>query len=267
MKKEFFKSKAAVLAHRGAPKDFPENTISSFKKAVELGADVLEADIHFTKDKKFAVIHDDTLERTTDGTGKAADYTLDELKKFDAGYRFSSDKGKLFPYRGAGMTIPSLEELLIEFPVERFNIDLKSKNPEQIKYYADIIKKFNAEKRILTASKHTSLLKKIRRIFPDMATSLGLREIVYLLILSKLGLERIYNIEGDVLQIPLKYRRVKLAVKSFIRKAHQKKLAVHFWTINNEDKMEELLAMGADGIFTEDTVLLRKALAENKGTH
>jgi glycerophosphoryl diester phosphodiesterase len=266
MKKEFFKTKTAVLAHRGAPRDFPENTIPSFRKAMELGADVLEADIHFTKDKKFAVIHDDTLERTTDGTGNVGDYTLDELKKLDAGYRFTTDNGKTFLHRGKGMIIPSLEEFLNEFPIERLNIDLKCKSSRQIKYYADIIRKSGAEKRILTASKHTSILGKIRKIFPDMATSFGLREIIFLFILSAIRLEGIFNFKGDALQIPVNYRGIKLARESFIRKARQKKLEVHFWTINNEDEMRNLLAIGADAIFTEDPHLLQTVLAKIKNT-
>ncbi|MCU0820968.1 MAG: glycerophosphodiester phosphodiesterase [Spirochaetes bacterium] len=264
MKKEYFINKTVVLAHRGAPKVLPENTIPSFKKAVELGADVLEADIHFTKDKKFAVIHDNTLERTTDGKGRVADYTLAELKTLDAGYKFSADGGKTFPHRGRGMTIPSFEEMLIEFPVERLNIDLKSKSHEQINHYADIINRFGAEKRILTASKHTSILIKIRKLFPVMATSFGLREIVFLFTLSRLRLQRIIEFRGDALQIPVSYHGIKLARQSFVKRAHQKNLQVHFWTINNEDKMKELLAIGADGIFTEDAALLGNVLQIEK---
>ncbi len=264
MKKEFFTKRTALLAHRGAPKEFPENTIPSFKRAAELGADVLEYDIHFTKDKKFAVIHDDTLGRTTNSAGRIEGYTLGELKKLDAGYMFSPESGKTFPHRGKGYSIPSLEELLNEFPSERLNIDLKSNSLDQVEYYTDIIRRFGAEKRVLTASKHTPVLKKVRNISPDMATSFGLREIVSFFVLSALRLDVYFNFGGDALQIPVKYRGITLARESFIKRAHKKNLQVHFWTINNEDEMKYLLAMGADGIFTEDVSLLKKVLDENK---
>ncbi len=80
-----------VFAHRGASKEFPENTLPAFKKAAELGVDYLEIDIRFTKDERFAVIHNDLISTTTNGSGMVADYTLDELKKFDAGYYFTDD--------------------------------------------------------------------------------------------------------------------------------------------------------------------------------
>ena len=101
-----------VIGHRGAAAYAPENTLPSFEHAVEVGADGVELDLHCTADGHLVVIHDDTLERTTDGSGAVEERTLEELRGFDAGYRFTPDRGETFPFRGRGVRIPTFEEVL-----------------------------------------------------------------------------------------------------------------------------------------------------------
>ncbi len=264
MEKEYFNQETIVLSHRGAPKEFPENTMPSFKRAEELGVDVLETDVHFTKDKKFVVLHDHHLKRTTNGKGMAADYALSELKKLDAGYNFTSNDGKTFPYRNKGINLLSLEELFEEFPDYRFNIELKNSIPGQVEYYGKIIKKYNAQTRVLTASEYTKNLQELRSLFPEMATSSSYLEVVRFLLLSKIGfLFKRYNFKGDALQIPEYILNIRLVTPSLIEKAHSKGLKVHVWTINGEDDMRRLLDMGVDGIFTDVPILLLKVLGRN----
>lgn len=144
----------AVLAHRGLAQDyvreamtgetctanrmlpprhsFLENTIPSMEAAFGLGADALEVDVHPTTDGKFAVFHDWTLDCRTDGTGKTRDHTLAELKVLDVGYGYTADGGKTFPFRGKGVgMMPSLDEVLSRFPDRRFNINVKSNDPNE----------------------------------------------------------------------------------------------------------------------------------------
>ncbi len=261
MEKEYFNQETIVLAHRGAPREFPENTLPSFKRASELNIDVLETDVHFTKDKKFVVLHDEYLERTTNGTGKAIDYTMQELKKLDAGYKFSHNEGKTYPFRDKGITLLSLEELFNEFPGHRFNIELKTKNPKQVEYYGKTIRQFNAETRVLTASEHISNLKALRKLIPQMATSFSPSEVIKFLLLSKSGLLFLKsNFDGDALQIPENVGKFRIVTSTFIRHAHDKGIKVHVWTINEEDDMRRLLDMGTDGIFTDIPLLLIKVL-------
>lgn len=104
-----------VVAHRGASAQLPENTMEAYRRAVELGADAIELDVHLTQDGQLAVIHDDTLDRTTDGTGSVAGFTMEALRRFDAGYTFTDADGD-FPFRGKGMTIPTLPEVLDWLP-------------------------------------------------------------------------------------------------------------------------------------------------------
>ena len=114
-----------VFAHRGGGGLFPENTLEAFKYSAEMGVDVLELDIHSTADGKLVVMHDATVDRTTDGNGRVNELTFDQLKKLDAGYKFTNDGGKTFPFRGKNITVPTLDEVFSAFPAMTFNIEPK----------------------------------------------------------------------------------------------------------------------------------------------
>ena len=101
-----------IIGHRGARGVAPENTVASIRHAVEVGAQAIEIDLHASKDEELVVIHDSTVDRTTDGTGPVDQYTLDELRKLDAGYRFTADEGQTFAFRGQGVQIPALDEAM-----------------------------------------------------------------------------------------------------------------------------------------------------------
>jgi glycerophosphoryl diester phosphodiesterase len=266
MAKKFFIPEPRILAHRGLSKEFPENTLLSFRKAVDLGVDVIETDVHFTRDNKFVVVHDDRLERISDGEGDVSERTLDELKKFDAAYNFTTDGGETYPYRGSGLTFLSLQELLEEFPEQRFNVDLKGKDPRQISYYGEIMERSAAQNRVLTASEHLVNLREIRRLFPEMATSFSMGEVVWFYFLFKTGfLFFKKGFKGDALQIPEFIGPSRMVNAAFVRQAHAKGVRVHVWTINEEDDMKRLLDAGVDGIFTDDPKLLMSVLQQNRG--
>ena len=108
-----------LVAHRGGSKLAPENTMAAFRRAVDWwGADMLELDVRLTRDGHVVVIHDATLDRTTDGEGPVAERTLDEIHALDAGYRFEDpDGGRSF--RGTGVVVPRFEEVLMAFPGAR----------------------------------------------------------------------------------------------------------------------------------------------------
>src|SRR5215218_4316589 len=114
------------LAHRGASALAPENTIEAFRLAVEAGAGGLELDVHMTRDGHIVVIHDATVDRTTSGSGAVSEMTIDELRGFDAGHNFSPDGGSIRPYGGRNVRVPTLEDVLLEFPGVAVNIDIKA---------------------------------------------------------------------------------------------------------------------------------------------
>src|SRR5690606_10387712 len=111
---------------RGGAALAPENTLEAFRQAIEWwDADVLEIDVRPTSDGEAVVLHDATVERTTDGRGSAADHPLAWLQELDAGYRFTPDGGRHYPCRGQGTRIPTLGEVMAAFPRHRINIEIK----------------------------------------------------------------------------------------------------------------------------------------------
>jgi len=117
-----------IFAHRGASGAVPENTIEAFETALREGAEILELDVHGTRDGHVVVIHDATLERTTDGSGPVREHTLEEILRLDAGYRFESEPGE-YPFRGKGLRIPTLADVLERFPDTPLNIEVKQLDP------------------------------------------------------------------------------------------------------------------------------------------
>ncbi len=258
MRKQFFNHEPRVFAHRGVSGEYPENTMTSFKKAVEIGADVIETDVHFTRDGRFAVIHDDTLNRLTDGTGKICDYTMDELKRFDAGFRFTPD-GETHPFRGTGLTIPSLDELLSEFPEQRFNIDLKDKNPAQAGPYCELITRHNAAHRVLTASEHRANLAAVRTLLPEMATSASMWEAVWIFFLYKTGfLAQKSSYAFDAFQVPEYLGTSRVVTPHLVRMLRDAGVRVHVWTINREEDMRRLISCGIDAIMSDNPALVKQ---------
>src|SRR6266542_4382284 len=114
-----------VIAHQGGDGLWPGDTMFAFENVVKIGADVLEMDAHITKDGQIVLMHDEKVDRTTDGAGLIEDLTLDQLKQLDAAYKWSNDDGKSFPYRGQGIQVPTLNELFQKFPQIRYVIEIR----------------------------------------------------------------------------------------------------------------------------------------------
>jgi glycerophosphoryl diester phosphodiesterase len=260
MKKKFFDTPTKLLAHRGMPLQYPENTLISFKNAVEFGIDVIETDTHLTKDKQFIISHDAEISRVTNGSGLISDYTLEELFEFDAGHNFTIDDGKTHPFRGKGVKFISVEKLLKEFPNQKFNIDLKDNNSSQVEAWADLIKKKDAVERVLTASQFTKNLIEVRKHFPSMATSFSAGEVFKFYIGNKFGRLKPGRFHGDALQIPVRLGPFHLIKPKFIKNAQEYGYKIHVWTINEKEEMRMLLNMGVDGIFTDDPIKLKEVL-------
>ncbi|MGV9206421.1 MAG: glycerophosphodiester phosphodiesterase [Promethearchaeia archaeon] len=263
--KQFFKEDPRLLAHRGIPLEYPENTLISFEKAVEFGVDVIETDTHYTRDKKFVIIHDDELSRVSNGTGNVSDYSLAELKKFDAAYNFSPDGGKTFPYRGQGITFISVDEVLSKFANQKFNIDLKDNNPNQVEDWKKLIEKHHAQARVLTASQYKGNLEKVRDYFPNMATCFSAGEVFSFYIRNKFGgIKRLKKKTylGDTLQVPVKMGPLRIVSEKSIENAHKMGFKIHVWTINDAPTMRSLFEKGVDAIFTDNPRILRDVINE-----
>jgi glycerophosphoryl diester phosphodiesterase len=249
-----------VMAHRGGRGLWPENTMYAFQHAVGLGVDVLEMDIHSTADGVLVVMHDDTVDRTTDGTGPIHSFTLDELKALDAGYNWSPDDGQTFPYRGQGITVPTVEEVFTAFPTMPMNIEIKQAEPSLAAPFCQLIRDYGMADRVLVASFLKDAMEEFRRECPKVATATGESEVVTLFVLSKAFLEAVYPPAAQAVQVPEYQGSLHVLTPRFVDAAHQRHLEVHAWTINEVEDMQRLIDLEVDGIITDYPDRLMKLL-------
>lgn len=240
-----------VMAHRGGAGLWPENTMYGFERAVDLGVDVLETEIHSTADNILVLMHDSTVDRTTNGSGPISAFTLEELKTLDAGYNWTADGGKTFPFRGSGITVPTLEELCTALPTVRFNLDIKQEKPSLVASLCKTIRTLDMVDRVMVASFSSKVLKAFRRECPEVTTSAGTAEVALFYVLNLVFLGGVYRSGFEALQIPEYSYGLRVLTKRFVRTAHGLNLMVHVWTINETTDMQRLLGLGVDGIVTD----------------
>jgi glycerophosphoryl diester phosphodiesterase len=264
IKEIFFNtSRPLVFGHKGCGGDVPENTIMSFDKGVKDGADVLEMDLRMTKDGTIVISHDAFLEGQTNGKGWIRDLTLAELKKLDAGYKFSPDDGKTFPFRGAGCAIPTLEEVFQRYPGIRMNIDLKSRNPLMAKKVVDLLIKYNRADITITGSFWHNNVARLRQEMKTRGvhdiTCASSDEVTDDIMAANANVPPIKS-PLIVFEVPVELGDVKVITPEFIKRAHDKGRVVIPWTINDEKEMEQLFKMGVDGIVTDKPALAKKVI-------
>lgn len=240
-----------IFAHQGGEEIRPSNTLLAFQHAVDLGADVLDTDMHSTKDGVLVLIHDETVDRTTDGTGAIRDLTLAELQSLDAAYSFSPDAGATFLYRGQSVHVPTLEEAFLAFPNQRFGIEIKQTPPEVVTPFCALIRQYAMQARVLVSSFSQANMDAFRAACPEVATSATATEVRNFFILSTLRLTATFSPRYHSLQVPEQFGRIRLLTPHFIAAAHSRGLAVQPWTINEHNDLQRVLALGVDGINTD----------------
>ncbi len=256
--------------HRGARGLAPENTMAGFRRAAEVGVDVLELDVRLTRDGEVVVMHDATVDRTTDwagpGPGVVAELTYAQLTELDAGHRFSPDGGETFPFRGQGLRVPRLVEVLEAFPGHLITIELKRGTPPAVVDRTVALAREVAPQRVIMASEDHALLQAARRAAPELASSFSGREVRDFYLLSRACLATLFfRSRGRVLQMPLwsdhdRDRGLRLVHPGLLVAAHARGLLVHVWTINDPAVMRELIDLGVDGITTDRPDLLAGVL-------
>ena len=235
-----------IFGHRGACAHAPENTIASFRLAVEQGADFIELDAKLSKDHQVMVIHDPTVDRTTNGKGKVNELSLAELQVLDAGSHFNS--------KFAGEKIPTLDEVFKSVGRNIFvNVELtnySSNNDDLIPLVADVVKANRMEERVLFSSFLPKNLKKIHELIPQAPTAI--------LCLSGLSglLSRSFLMTGVSPKVIHPYLSDTTA--GMVGREHKRGRRVHVWTVNEESDMVNLLKIGVDGIFTDDPQKAKK---------
>lgn len=245
------KRRPLVMGHRGGAGLWPENTMHGFSHAVEMGVDVLEVDIHSTADRVLVIIHDDTVDRTTNGMGRVNSLTLAQLKALDAGYRWTNDGGASFPFRGRGLTVPTLQEAFDAFPQMRFNIDIKQEHPSLVKPFCRMIRERGMTGKVMVASFKPEVLDAFRRECKGVATSASPADVRALLALKTAEPGKAQVSVAQALQVPEYAGGRQVLTRELVDAAHERHLEVHAWTINDEAAMRRMLDLGVDGIITD----------------
>lgn len=242
-------ARLTVVGHRGTCRYAPENTLPAFDYALEAGAHMLELDVQLSADGVPVVIHDGTVDRTTDGTGRVRTLSLEALQQLDAGAWFVDDAGRR-PF--GGTRIPTLLEVFERYPGVPLTIELKIESGGAIaEAVAQVIGQTSRRGEMVVASDSADLLRRFRGMEPAVCTSLARGEVARLYALHLLGLHRWYQPPGALLQIPPSYKGISLTTPRFIRAAHACELHVEVWTVNDPDAMARLVAHGVDGIISD----------------
>ncbi|MCC5889217.1 MAG: glycerophosphodiester phosphodiesterase [Alkalibacterium sp.] len=257
-----------VIAHRGGMFHAPENTMEAFSHAESIEVDILEYDVFITSDGELVAIHDDTVDRTTDGSGRVNDMSLEEIQALDAGYHFENEEGEA-NFRDNSVIVPSVEEIFQEFGHMRQLIELKATNDpdryeEMIQEMWRLIEEYEVHDTVLIASfDHEINLRFDEVADGTVAIGAGEQETRDFVMKHKAFANALYTPTADAFQLPTEQEGFNLADWKLIRGAEQRGMEVYYWTINDEETMRELIDLGAHGIMTDDTELLTEILAED----
>lgn len=246
-----------LYAHRGSTVLAPENTATAFELALDYGADVLEIDVRLNRDGHVIVMHDATVDRTSDGHGRVNQLSLSEIKRLDAAHRFADLDGR--DYRGQGIRFITLDEMFELFSTSRINIDIKDNTPAAAKAVAKAIDKAGKQALVNVGSFHSQTLEQFRKQAPEITTAATQGEVAKLFFGGVLT----PPIRYQYLQIPVSYFGIPLTPAWFIDKARQLNVQTVFWTINDVGMMNKLIAKGVNGLVTDRIDLacqLRKSI-------
>ncbi len=240
-----------VIAHRGGMGLWPENSLFAFERATALGVDMLEMDVHLSRDGEPVVIHDATLERTTNGFGEVAEHDLADLQALDAGYRWTADGGESYPYRNQGIGIPTFAEVLEALPQIPKVVEIKVPDPALEARLCEQIMDSGQRDRIIVGSFHDRSLQRFRSFCPTVATSAGASSVRLLVLLDRIGLGSLLSPSYQLLQIPARHGGIQVATPSLLDTAAERGLRTQLWTVNEQPEMQRLLDMGANGLITD----------------
>ena len=247
-------SKPVTIAHQGGNKVYPDESLLAFTNAVDMGIQILEMDIHLTRDGVLVINHDQAIDRLTDSSGLIREMSWAELQQVDGAYNWSPD-GMTYPYRGKGVKILSLNAVLDSFHQQVYDIEFKQHDPPLEKDLCDLLRQYGvAYDQVIVASFSDETLTRFQHACPEVATSLPVNKGTMLYILSRVGLERLLPLDGVVAQLPRSFNtklgQLKLD-RRYINAFAKGDRQVWVWTVNDSIEMRRMLNMGAHGIITD----------------
>lgn len=261
-------------AHQGGAKEAPSSTLFAMREAVSAGADALELDVHMSADGVLMVCHDATVDRTTNGRGPIASLTLAEVQALDNAYWWvpgsvvdHAATPAEYPLRGRApedvdLRVPTLEEVLDAFPDVFLNFDIKQTSPAVAPYeapLADALRRYDRAGSVIVASFLDVATDRFREIAPEIETSLGTEGTATFYRAVRAG-EQPPATPCVALQVPRTFGDIVVVDEAFVTAAHGAGLAVHVWTIDDEDEMACLVDLGVDAIMTDRPTALEAVL-------
>lgn len=260
--KPYFDRKAPwLVAHRGGSRLAPENTFAAFDRAQELGADAIETDVRLSKDGAVVIFHDDDTARLLGAPGTIEGRTLDELRRLDAGGAFTPDGGASFPFRGKGITVPTLAEAFARYPEMRFNIDAKLDDPALARALADVVTAARAEDRVCLGSFFDAQADRLGVLAPRCARYFPQDAATCHVLAARAGALGESCPRGyDLADLPHRLGDTVVVTAEVLAHFHRLDVPVHVWTVDDEALMRELLGLGVDGLVTDRPDVLARVL-------
>jgi glycerophosphoryl diester phosphodiesterase len=237
-----------VFAHRGGAALAPENTMPAFERGLALGADGLEFDVHLSKDGVPVIIHDQTVDRTTNGTGAVADLTAAELAALDAGYRFDPDGG--FPWRGRGAGVPALRDVLARHTTVPLIIELKTGEPQLAQRVIDMVRAAGLTEHVTIGSFHAGALDAVRGYAPEFRTGADVDQIKGGITATLTG-ALVGPLPFHAFQLPEIFAGQRIVTPEFVGGARAAGAGFIVWIVNDPADIRRLLDWGVDGIITD----------------
>jgi len=241
-------STVVAIAHRGGSRLRPENTMPAFEHAVALGVDALECDVHLSRDGEVVVIHDPTLDRTTNAHGEVAGWRAYDLAALDAAHQFDPDQH--FPFRGRGIGVPRLDDILRRFPEMPVVVEIKGDRAELAGRVLDIIRDHRADERVIVGGFSLAVLSEVRRLNPVLLTSASSAEV-------QAALRRSYffltpkRTGYRLFQAPVRLRGKSILTRQFVRAARRAGIPVQAWIVDEIDEMRRLVDWGVTGLISD----------------
>ncbi|SHE97364.1 glycerophosphoryl diester phosphodiesterase [Ferrithrix thermotolerans DSM 19514] len=282
MSNPWISRRVLCYAHRGGALEAPSSTVFAVERAIFAGASAIEIDVHPTKDLEAVCLHDDSVERTTDGSGNVRDLTLEEIRGLDAAYYFGNNDSEedhqlsedAYPYRGLAkedpkFRVPTLKEVVEAAKNTFLNIDIKEDLGSEAEFEAKVVSEI-VERDLIDSTIFASFLQapldRIRDQFPELYTAASPEEALHFYndFLADRHRPETLPLPYVALQIPGSYGGIEYLDASFVEFAHDCGVAVHVWTINERSQMEHLVEVGVDGIITDRSSICATTLSDLK---